>query len=106
MDFRTAIIIAIGVFLFTSYYLEKEMEREKIFRLFSGLSLIWGAASAYAVATRHPSFDAFITLTVIFIFMAILYFEEATQGEARPEVQPQSSGGGASKARTRSAKKK
>ncbi len=92
MDFRTSIIIAIGIFLFASYYLEKEMGREKVFWLFSGLSVLTGAASAYAVAKRHPYFDALITLTVIFIFMAIIYFEETAREKPRPEPQAQSQG--------------
>jgi hypothetical protein len=75
MDVRTTFVISLGIILFTMYYLEKEMEREQIYWLFTGLSVLTGAGTVYLVAKKSGSYDLFITLTVLCIIIAILYHE-------------------------------
>ncbi len=86
MDVRTSFVIALGILLFTMYYLEKEIEREQIYMLFAGLSAVTGLSTAYMVAKRSGSYDFFMILTVVFIIIAILY-QEDEEGEQKEEVQ-------------------
>ncbi len=86
MDVRTSFVIALGILLFTMYYLEREMEREQIYMLFAGLSVVTGLGTAYMVAKRSGSFDFFMILTVVFIIIAILY-QEDEEAEQKEEVQ-------------------
>ncbi len=76
MDVRTTFIIALGIVLFTMYYLEKEMERDQIYWLFAGLSVATGIATAYFVAKRSQFYEFSMILTVVFILIAILYLED------------------------------
>jgi uncharacterized membrane protein YfcA len=81
METRTAFIIGIAVILFTMYYLEKEMEKRQIFWLYAGLGVVFGIISLRTVAKELPDFDFYITFTVLFILIAILYFDEPEELE-------------------------
>lgn len=87
MDVKIALALGVGLLLFTTYYLEKQVPREKIFWGFAGAGVALGVFSVYAVAKRLPSYDNYITLAVISILIAILYFEdeheEGVEEEAR-----------------------
>jgi uncharacterized membrane protein len=69
------------------YYLEREMEKKQIFWLYAILALALGLISVRAVAKHQPNFDFYITFTVLFILIAILYFEEPEEEEEPPEVE-------------------
>jgi len=84
MDVRTSFIIAMGILLFTMYYLEKEMERDQIYLLFAGLSAITGAGTAYMVHKRSDFYEFSMILTVTFVLIAILYHEDE-----EPEIKEQ-----------------
>ncbi|MEE9595087.1 MAG: hypothetical protein V3V92_06780 [Candidatus Hydrothermarchaeales archaeon] len=88
MDVRTSFVIAMGILLFTMYYLEREMEREQIYMLFAGLSVVTGLSTVYMVAKRSGSYDFFMILTVVFVIVAILY-QEDDEGEQKEAVQKQ-----------------
>lgn len=87
MDVRTSFVIAIGVLLFTIYYLEKELKREEIYWLFSGLSVITAIGTAYLVAKKSGLYEFFITFTVVFILIAILYHDSEVEGETAAGVK-------------------
>jgi peptidoglycan/LPS O-acetylase OafA/YrhL len=82
MDVRLTFLIALGIIIVTFYYLEKEMGKEQIFWLYAVLGVLFGIASVYTVAKNMQSYDYYITFTVLFVFVAILYYEH---GE--PEVE-------------------
>lgn len=84
MDVRIVLAVGVGLLLFTTYYLEKQVPREKIFWGFAGAGVALGVTSVYAVAKRLPNFDYIITFAVIAILIAILYFEEEKE-EAEEE---------------------
>ncbi len=86
MDVRTSFIIAMGILLFTMYYLEKEMERDQIYLLFAGLSAITGIGTAYMVHTRSQFYETAMILTVTFVLIAILYHEDA-EAEIKEQVK-------------------
>jgi Ca2+/Na+ antiporter len=93
MDVRTTFLIGIAIIIVTMYYLEKEMEKEQIFWLYSGLGVLFGIASLYTVIKEIPSYDYYITFAVLFIVVAILYYdredvEEAPKG--RVKAKPKS----------------
>jgi uncharacterized membrane protein YfcA len=87
MEMRTAFIVGIAVLLFTMYYLEKEMEKRQIFWLYAMLGLALGLISVRAVAKYQPNFDFYITFTVLFILIAILYFDEPEEEAEPPEKE-------------------
>ncbi|MFQ5815798.1 MAG: hypothetical protein ACE5G7_04800 [Candidatus Hydrothermarchaeaceae archaeon] len=75
MDIRTTFVIAMGILLFTMYYLEKEMDRDQIYSLFAVLSAVMGLGTVYLVAKRSQFYEFFIILTVLFVVISILYHE-------------------------------
>lgn len=77
MDLRLALAIGVGLLLFTTYYLEKRFSREQIFWGFAGAGVALGALSVYTVAKRIQAYDYFITLAVIAVLIAILYYESS-----------------------------
>ena len=79
MEMRTAFIIGVAVLLFTMYYLEREMEKRQIFWLYAGTGVILGVISVRAVAQSSPSFDVYLTFTVLSVLIAILYFDDTEQ---------------------------
>lgn len=85
MDVKVALALGVGLLLFTTYYLEKKVPREKIFWGYAGVGVALGLASVYAVAKRLPSYADFITLAVIAILIAILYFEEVEESVGEVE---------------------
>ncbi len=85
VDVRITFVIAIGILLFTIYYLEREMKRDDIYWLFAGLSVITALATTYLVAKKSDLYQAFITFTVVFILIAILYHDSG-EGEAMAEA--------------------
>lgn len=89
MDVRLALGIGVGLLLFTTYYLEKQVPKEQIFWGYAGLGVVMGLASVYTVAKRIPSYDYFITFAVLFILLAILYFEDEakTGGEKQKKTK-------------------
>ncbi len=84
MEMQKAFIIGIAVLLFTMYYLEKEIEKKQIFWFYAGLGLLFGIISVRAVAQQAHNFDTYLTLTVLFVLIAILYFDEPEE-EATPQ---------------------
>ena len=76
MEVKLALGAGIVIFLFTMYYLEKQMEKEQIFWLFAGLGVIFGIVSVYTVAKDIPTYDYYITFSVLFVLIAILYHGE------------------------------
>lgn len=99
MDIKLALGIGVGLLLFTTYYLEKQVSREQIFWGFAGAGVAFGLLSVYTVAKRIPSYDYFITFAVLFILIAILYFEEeapqeseSEEVEAKQEEEPKKKG--------------
>lgn len=85
MEARLAIGAGILIILFTMYYLEKQMEREQIFWLFAGLGVVFGLVSVYTVAKDLPTYDYYITFSVLFVLIAILYYE--TEKEIKQKKQ-------------------
>lgn len=84
MDIRVTIIISIAVLLFTMYYLEKELKKEQIFWGYAMLGVLFGLTSVFSVAKHSPSSSYYITFTVLFILIAILYYESE---EERVEIK-------------------
>jgi len=87
LDIRIALALGVGLLLLTTYYLEKQFPREKIFWGYAGAGVVLGLLSVYAVAKRLPSYDYFITLAVIAILIAILYFEEEKEAETEATAE-------------------
>ncbi|MDI6654606.1 MAG: hypothetical protein QME59_01810 [Candidatus Hydrothermarchaeota archaeon] len=87
MEVKLALGAGIVVILFTMYYLEKQMEREQIFWLFAGLGIVFGIVSVYTVAKDILTYDYYITFSVLFVLIAILYYPEA---EAKKEKKKES----------------
>lgn len=81
MDVRLALAIGVGLLLFTTYYLERQLPREKIFWGFAWAGVALGVLSVYTVAKRIPSYDYFIIFAVIAVLIAILYYEEPEKKE-------------------------
>lgn len=79
MDVKVALALGVGLLLFTTYYLEKRVPREKIFWGFAAAGVALGIASVYAVAKKLPSYGDLITLAVIAVLIAILYFEDVEE---------------------------
>jgi len=88
LEVKLALAIGVGLLLFTAYYLEKQVPREQIFWGYAGLGVAAGIASVYTVAKRIPSYDYFITFAVLFILIAILYFEDGEAAEAELKKKP------------------
>jgi|GEM_PF-1357270 SNF family Na+-dependent transporter len=92
MDVKTTFIIAMAIVIVTMYYLEREMKKEQIFWLYSGLGVLFGLASVYTVAKDIPSYDYYITFAVLFILIAIIYFdqeESAVESKEKPVKKAQ-----------------
>ncbi len=85
MEVKLALGAGIVILLFTMYYLEKQMEREQIFWLFAGLGVIFGIISVYTVAKDMPTYDYYLTFSVLFVLIAILYYE--TEKEIKQKKQ-------------------
>jgi 4-amino-4-deoxy-L-arabinose transferase-like glycosyltransferase len=85
LDVRLALALGVGLLLFTTYYLEKKVSKEKIFWGFSGAGVFFGVLSVYAVASRQPNYDYLITLAVIAVLIAILYLEEEVKEVKKEE---------------------
>jgi len=68
--------VGVALIVFAMYYLEKELKREEIFWLFSGLGVLFGIISVYTVANNRPNFEYYIAMAVLFVLIAVLYFEE------------------------------
>ncbi|MBI5254087.1 MAG: hypothetical protein HY930_06830 [Euryarchaeota archaeon] len=83
MEVKLALGAGIVIILFTMYYLEKQMEREQIFWLFAGLGVVFGLVSVYTVAKNLPTYDYYITFSVLFVLIAILYYGEETEKEIK-----------------------
>ncbi len=83
MEVKLALGAGILIILFTMYYLEKQMEREQIFWLFAGLGVVFGLASVYTVAKNLPTYDYYITFSVLFVLVAILYYGEEAEKEIK-----------------------
>lgn len=83
MEVKLAIGAGILIILFTMYYLEKKMEREQIFWLFAGLGVVFGLVSVYTVARNLPTYDYYITFSVLFVLIAILYYGEEAVKEIK-----------------------
>lgn len=83
MEMRTAFIIGIAVLLFTMYYLEREMEKKQIFWLYAILGVVLGIISVREVAISGHNISFYLTFAVLFILIAILYFDEGEE-EAEP----------------------
>jgi hypothetical protein len=79
LDARFIFIEGIVLLLFTYFYLEKHLNKEEIFWLFSALSVVLGLFSAYTVITNHPSRENYIPLTVIAIVLSIIYYQTDEQ---------------------------
>lgn len=77
MDIKLMTLIGVALVIIASNYLEKEMERWQIFWIFAVLGLILGIASAYTVAKDLPSRVYYMTFSVLFILMSILYSDES-----------------------------
>ncbi len=76
MDARVVFGVGVALIVFAMYYLEKELKREEIFWLFSGLGVLFGIISVYTVANNRPNFEYYIAMAVLFVLIAVLYFEE------------------------------
>ena len=74
MDVQQTFIAGTLIVLFTVLYLEKEITRDQIFWLYSGLAVMAGAITVNAVVKDLPNFDYYITFAVLFVLMAALYF--------------------------------
>ena len=68
--------VGVALLIFAMYYLEKELSREEVFWLFSGLGVLFGIISVYTVAKNRPNFEYYIAMAVLFVLIAVLYFEE------------------------------
>lgn len=68
--------VGIGVIIFTLYFLEKEIGKMEIFWLYTGLAIFLGLVSVYTVASDKSSYEYYITMAVIFVLMAMFYFDE------------------------------
>jgi uncharacterized membrane protein YfhO len=101
MDVRQTFIIGVAVVLFTVFYLEKELTREQIYWLFSGLGVLLGIAAVYISYTKLPvtdgaeyaaelkKFQYYITFAVVSVLMAIFYYpgrEEGLLASEGPQV--------------------
>jgi len=87
MEVKLALGAGMVIILFTMYYLEKQMEREQIFWLFAGLGVIFGIISVYTVAKDILTYGYYITFSVLFVLIAILYYPEV---EAKKEKKRES----------------
>jgi predicted tellurium resistance membrane protein TerC len=79
MEMKWAFIIGIAILLFTMYYLEREMEKKQIFWLYAGLGVVLSIVSVRTVVQHAHNFDTYLTFAVLFILIAILYFDEGTE---------------------------
>ncbi|WP_456473907.1 hypothetical protein [Candidatus Pyrohabitans sp.] len=76
MDARVVFGIGVALIIFAMYFLEKEIKRKEIFWLFSGLGVLFGIISVYTVAANKQNFDYYIAMAVLFVLIAVLYFED------------------------------
>jgi hypothetical protein len=76
MDARVVFGVGVALIIFTMYFLEKEMKRAEIFWLFSGLGVLFGIISVYTVVKDKPNFEYYIAMAVLFVLIAVLYFED------------------------------
>lgn len=74
--------IGVALIVFAMYFLEKELKREEVFWLFSGLGVLFGVISVYTVAGNKPNFEYYIAMAVLFVLIAVLYFEEEVPKKA------------------------
>lgn len=82
-----AFLFGLGILLFTVFFLEKQMARDKIFWLFSGLSVLFGLLSVVAVIRAMDKFDYYITFTVLFVLVAIFYVEDEESEGPEPVIE-------------------
>lgn len=82
---RVMIILALAVFLFTMYYLEREFDKEKIFWGYAILGALFGLASVISVAKDSPQAKWYITLTTISVLISIFYYEDVEKIPGKKE---------------------
>lgn len=82
---RVMVVLALAVFLFTMYYLEREFEREKIFWGYAILGVLFGLASVIAVAKDSPNARLFLFLTTTFVLISIFYYEDVEKVPGKRE---------------------
>ncbi len=68
--------VGVALVIFAVYYLERELGKTEIFWLFSGLGVLFGGISVYTVVKNQPNFEYFIAMAVLFVLIAMLYFED------------------------------
>lgn len=68
--------VGVALLIFAMYFLEREMKRAEIFWLFSGLGVLFGIISVYTVTKDKPNFEYYIAMAVLFVLVAVLYFED------------------------------
>jgi len=83
MDTRFVFGVGLAVVIFTLYYLEKELSKREIFWLYSGLSVLLGAVSTFYVAYDKANYEYYIAMAVIFVLMAMFYFDEGEDHAGR-----------------------
>jgi len=74
--------LGVALVIFAMYYLERELKRDEVFWVFSGLGVLFGIISVYMVAGNRPNFEYFIAMAVLFVLVAMLYFNEEAEKRA------------------------
>ncbi len=68
------IIVGISAYLGAKYYLEKKMNTDQIFYIFSALALLFGVASLGVVVTNGKNFEYYISIASVFTLISIMYY--------------------------------
>ncbi len=72
------LVLAVGVAMVIAakYFLERELDAEQLFLLFSGVAVLFGILAMRAVTTGSGDLKSYIALGVLSMLVAVLYIEE------------------------------
>ncbi len=72
------LVLAVGVAMVVAakYLLEKELDAEQLFLLFSGIGVLFSILAMRAVVTGSGDLKSYIALGVLSMLVAVLYLEE------------------------------